>query len=232
MSHQEIVNKLDEYVDGALSSEEARRVEDHLAVCTTCSEILNRLGRLLDGATALRDRTVVPKQDLWPGILRRVEEGKTGIRLENEATQSRPPSVGLSGFFGSVARAFMRRPLVWSAGAVVVIAALFMFVIQGRGPVPANPAPIMVAGLTTLESETAQARGDFETALRQRGGDLPGGAGSEFERNLQILDQAIADSRAAVERDPRNQGLVKSLLVVYQKQLSLLRWATRMVQQT
>jgi hypothetical protein len=231
MSHQEIVKRLDEYVDGALSAAEARRVEDHVEGCADCREALARLGRLLDAATALRERTVMPKQDLWPGILRRVEEERAGVRPEAAPSPPRRRPFVLSALLGSLARAFAHRPLVWSAGAIVVMAALFMFVIQGRGPMPASPALITVAGLTTLESETARARGDFESALRQRGGDLPGGAGSEFERNLQILDQAIADSRAAVERDPRNQGLVKSLLAVYQKQLTLLRWATRMVQQ-
>ena len=35
--------------------------------------------------------------------------------------------------------------------------------------------------------------------LQKQGGGLPAGSGAEFERSLKLLDQAISDSRAALE---------------------------------
>ena len=52
-----------------------------------------------------------------------------------------------------------------------------------------------------------------------------------FDQGLAVLDQAIKDSRAALERDPNNPILQKSLLAAYQKQLELIRWANRVVRQ-
>ena len=53
-----------------------------------------------------------------------------------------------------------------------------------------------------------------------------------FDQGLAVLDQAIKDSRAALERDPNNPILRKSLLAAYQKQLELIRWANRVVRQS
>jgi hypothetical protein len=53
-----------------------------------------------------------------------------------------------------------------------------------------------------------------------------------FDQGLAVLDQAIKDSRAALERDPGNPVLQKSLLAAYQKQLELIRWANRVVRQS
>jgi hypothetical protein len=53
-----------------------------------------------------------------------------------------------------------------------------------------------------------------------------------FDQGLAVLDQAIMDSRAALERDPSNPLLQKSLLAAYQKQLELIRWANRVVRQS
>lgn len=53
-----------------------------------------------------------------------------------------------------------------------------------------------------------------------------------FDQGLAVLDSAIKDSRAALERDPNNPVLQKSLLAAYQKQLELIRWANRVVRQS
>jgi len=53
-----------------------------------------------------------------------------------------------------------------------------------------------------------------------------------FDQGLAVLDSAIKDSRAALERDPSNPVLQKSLLAAYQKQLELIRWANRVVRQS
>jgi hypothetical protein len=53
-----------------------------------------------------------------------------------------------------------------------------------------------------------------------------------FDQGLAVLDRAISDSRAALERDPNNPVLQKSLLAAYQKQLELIRWANRVVRQS
>ena len=52
-----------------------------------------------------------------------------------------------------------------------------------------------------------------------------------FDQGLDLLDQAIRDSRAALQNDPNNPFLQKSLLAAYQKQLELIRWANRVVRQ-
>jgi hypothetical protein len=220
--HREILERLDEFLEGALSSAEARRMEEHLRGCPPCSEELRRLGGLLDRASALRVREIAPAGDLWPGIRERLRQPAAPGADQGRLAALRRWTSGLG-------RGFTRRPLAWSAAVLLVAATLAIFLAREEGP-PRSLS--QVAGLNTLQSETAQARDDYEAVLRQRGGPVPANAGADFQKNLRLLDQAIAESRAAVERDPRNQGLQRSLLDIYQKELRVLRWATRILQET
>src|SRR2546427_555962 len=46
-------------------------------------------------------------------------------------------------------------------------------------------------------------------------------------RNLRIIDAAIRESRAALERDPGNAELRQLFAAAYRQKVELLRWATR-----
>ncbi|HUP19296.1 MAG TPA: hypothetical protein VM778_05005, partial [Gemmatimonadota bacterium] len=46
-------------------------------------------------------------------------------------------------------------------------------------------------------------------------------------RNLEVIDAAIAELRAALERDPGNGELTRMLLATYQRKIELLEQAAR-----
>jgi len=145
MSHHEFLDRMDDFVDGALSSEEARRFEEHLAQCAECREELNRLGALLDQATVLRDRPIAPARDLWPGIREKLPVGREaapghagsehaarggdGTSAAIPARWSRPRQ-----WIAAVSSGFARRPLVWSAAAIVLVAGLYIAFSHGALP--------------------------------------------------------------------------------------------------
>jgi hypothetical protein len=53
-----------------------------------------------------------------------------------------------------------------------------------------------------------------------------------IEKNLQIIDQAIAESRAALARDPNNPDLPLMLSGVYQTKVELLQHAVQLSSRT
>ncbi|KPJ51849.1 hypothetical protein AMJ39_09180 [candidate division TA06 bacterium DG_24] len=76
MRDRHIAERLTAYVDGQLSSEERRQVEEHLARCSACRHELETLGRLWtfidDGLRAkVEDEEPIPA--LWPAIAVRIE---------------------------------------------------------------------------------------------------------------------------------------------------------------
>ncbi|MDP2480483.1 MAG: anti-sigma factor [Candidatus Palauibacterales bacterium] len=69
--------RLDAYVDGELSEEEARGVEGHLADCERCAEVLRFERTLLDG---LKER--IRETDVPPGLRERIE---SALERDHEA---------------------------------------------------------------------------------------------------------------------------------------------------
>ena len=47
-----------------------------------------------------------------------------------------------------------------------------------------------------------------------------------LERNLRVIDSALAESRAALKSDPANRSLGRLVLSAYEQKLELLKRAT------
>ena len=67
MTHDQIRERLDDYVDDLLPDEEAAIVDRHLLECRECSREVAELRSLLAAAAELPDE-IAPARDLWPGI--------------------------------------------------------------------------------------------------------------------------------------------------------------------
>lgn len=232
MNHKHARLLLDVYVDGELDSARARQVEAHLATCEECRVELSRLGALLDAAAALRERTVQPRRDLWPSIQNRIE------RAVEETAAPAPAGArrGLDAWRRLLFPAW-RLPLGAGAIALLLLAGGYSLHVwrQADHPVAPEVAGTGVTGadgLSTAAAEADQARADLEKMLREHGANWPANAGAVLAQNLQMLDLAIKESRIALEANPVDRSRQRSLLAIYQKQLDLLRWATRLIQQT
>ena len=216
MTHAEVRASLDEFVDRVLPPDQTRQIEEHLACCSKCRASFARLTQILNEAVALRTREVSPARDLWPAIR---------DRLEGATAPGRPR------WLDSMRAAFRPRRLAWLVPVLAAVALVYIVIGRDSGQYR-QLEPVNVPGLATLEVETARTRQDVEAALRLSEGTLPPDATSQLKQNLLLLDQAIRDARAAVDANPGQPGLQRSLLTAYQKQLDLLRWATRLMQQS
>lgn len=223
-------DRLDDYLEDALAPGERRRVEEHLSSCDACRSELSSIGALLDTAQDLQRRRVEPGRDLWPELRRRLADPR---HREGRSWRER---LGLE-----------RPRFVWqfSAAAVVLLVAIglgasyvsrrFPLREEGRLASVEAVAPGDQAGagladqLAALDSEVSLARRQISQAAAAD--STAGGSWGTFDANLQVLDRAIRESRAALEQDPENPRLQKTILSAYQKQLDLLRWASRFVHQ-
>ena len=91
--------------------------------------------------------------------------------------------------------------------------------VAGQGAEP--PAASVAPGAATYDREIAQLR----RVLQQRRADLDSGTVAVLERNLKVIDDAIAQSRAALARDPRSRFLGQQLERTLDQKLELLRTA-------
>ena len=214
--------KLSDYVDGELSDGERTALERHLGACPACTSALAALIRVVEQARALPDRS--PGTDLWAGIAARIAESPP--RPIDARTRGRRwiftlPQLAAAGLAIAVASGggvwlAARRPA--AAPAVV------------PGPAPAAaPAATPVVPVSLGEARYDAAVADLQRVLESGRGTLDTATVRVIEKNLALIDRAIADARRALAADPGNAYLNAHLAQTMRRKIDLLRQAATIV---
>jgi len=190
--------KLNEYVDGALGVGEREAVEAHLARCAGCREAVAQLRALLAGARAL-PQAIEPARDLWASIERR-----------------------------TVQRATWNMQRVWWGGALaaaaVLVIALGLYRLLPSSTTLYRPGQ----GWAAVQADFDQTTSDLGLIVAAERERLRPETVALLERNLAIIDAAIAESRAALARDPASVELRGLFAAAARQKVELLRWAARL----
>jgi len=217
MTCQELDERLDDWVDGTLVAEATAEVEAHLDSCPDCRKRERRMRQLLAHAASL-PRSVTPPRDLWPGIAR---------RLARERRWS---------WAGGV------RPWALAAAATVAVG-LAAVLWTGRTPsavrtveIPAATPEARLASLPEVSDPVvAAAERDYEAAanalleaLQKRQSEISPQTLLTVRANLQVIDQALAELREALVRDPQNPELNRMLVATHRKKVDVLRRVVRL----
>lgn len=214
------IDRLSDYLDDELTTDERAALEAHLASCRECSATLTELRQVVARAGSLTPRP--PADDLWPGI---------EPRLESRGR--------LAAFAAPAPRRFsFTVPQLVAAGlALMVMSGGGVWVLQHGGratsmpPVVATsqiPRAVVPAALSDPRYDEAIA--DLEQALEAGRSDLDPATIRILEANLGAIDKAIDESRRALDEDPANVYLNNHLADARQRKLALLRRATSLVQ--
>jgi hypothetical protein len=156
-----------------------------------------------------------PPAELWPAIRDRIEMTKI-VAL--------PAAVG-----NPVARrARVRRSILWTAVAAAGIAIFAVGRASGRlggAPAPAGDAGVNPPSVNVADSSNVyeqEARTLFNRLALERSLVRPEALAS-IERDLHVVDSAIAELDAAVARDPKNPVLRRLLASSYRQKVGILR---------
>ncbi|MBL8996581.1 MAG: hypothetical protein JNL44_04605 [Gemmatimonadetes bacterium] len=202
--------------------------ELHRTACAECRGVWADLERISAEARALP--TLTPTRDLWAGIESRLDRaaGASSARPERARTHWMP-------------RAWLGVPalrLATAASLLVAATASLTWWATTRGegapsPVaaiggPADPGPAATAPATPVSLAGDFGQMDREIAelqrmVAERRAELDPATLAVLERNLALIDQAIAESRTALAGDPASRFLVTQLARSYGSKLTLLR---------
>jgi anti-sigma factor RsiW len=211
MNCDQVRDLLEAHVDGGLGDAAGREVDRHLARCPACSARLSRLRSLLADAQGL-PRSIEPPRDLWPAISARLPP-RSALPLRR-ARRTRTVT--------------LRAPwLAAAAVALIVMSSSVTLLLRRGASEPAAGAGVgLPASIVALEGEYTTAAAEIASVLEQQRGALPREAVAALERSLRVLDDAIAESRGALARDPANAQLSQLLLATYQRKLDVLKRAS------
>jgi hypothetical protein len=223
--HEEWTDQLSDFLDGELGAGAAAALEAHLRDCPDCTAVLNDLKRIVAQARTLPPR--LPQADLWDGI--RDRRPAQRVRVTFTLPQLAAAAVVLMAVSGGLAWQISERadrplqpaqlpPIATAAPAATVWAER-----EAPGDRPAVPV-----SLSDVQYDAAVV--DLEKALKSGRGRLDASTIAIVERNLQIIDQAIAQARDALAADPANGYLSSHLVEARRRKLDLLRRAAALTE--
>jgi anti-sigma factor RsiW len=262
MTHEQAIERLDDYASGELPDIERRLMERHLEECGDCRAEAEAIRALLAEVAAL-PAGIAPPVDLWQGIAGRLEPRESAAAVHAEETKVipfaprrkkwQPPRWALQAaaavvqVVGSsvVTRTVMRQQAtgpIATLPATGVTAPVRETQADGgtlpatAGTPGATPAAEQGAGgqgtalaaFRPAEREYQQAVDDLARVLETRRASLAPETVATLERNLAIIDAAIAESRAALENDPNSRELTRMLSSTYDAKVQLLRQAVQL----
>jgi hypothetical protein len=216
-------DRLSEYIDGDLTSEERDQISAHLEECQECAAMLAELRRVVGRAQALDDRP--PKSDLWPGIAASI--GAT------PPTRTEPVTVDTK-----VVRLRSRRltfsiPQLLAAGIALVMISggVSWFARDDESAAQVDVTDVaaevdLTASVWNVgvgETRYDRAVADLVRVLQTERELLDSNTVRIVEENLLIIDHALERARLALAEDPQSEYLSRHLEQTMRRKLMLLQ---------
>lgn len=220
-------HRLSDYLDEDLAPAEREELELHLVDCPSCREVLADLESLVHQAAELEDH--LPETDLWPQI-----QAGLGAPVESETPRSRmaAPRRTVSLSMGQLLAACL--VVMLASGGMGWLGASFStsqeaatpIARTGTGAPGAELRPVDATdGLAAAMAQYQVSIEQLEDALRASVQNLDDETREAILHNLRAIDQAIFESRQALERDPESEFLNAHLARAIKSKVRLLRQA-------
>ncbi|MGH7622622.1 MAG: zf-HC2 domain-containing protein [Gemmatimonadaceae bacterium] len=228
------------YLEGDLAPEELEAADAHLASCASCTAVLAELRAIASQASLLPPLS--PTRDLWAGIESRIGARVTPIGApvaRRAARRSWPLAIAAAALIALTAGTTYLLTVRQGAapGATQTVAKVTPAPTRDStnpvafpqvAPAPIPPAVVSPVVRTNRKNLSVAHVYDREISLldslvRTRSNELDPKTVEVIQRNLAIIDSAIAESRKALARDPRSPLLNNRLDNVLGSKVELLR---------
>ena len=246
-----VEERLVDWLEHDLDAVTQAAFERHAAGCARCSRLVGDFAAIRRQAATLPE--LVPSRDLWPGIEARIqapvitlERPQVAQRRIRSAWWMGAAAAGLVAVTASVTYYLTSRtsgsspsvaavdsPAVrapdTTAPDVVADPAASLATNPGQSVVPtttrqqrpSSPSSRPAGAASEYDRDVAQLR----AILAERRAELDSTTIATLEKNLDLIDRAIAESRAALQRDPASEFLADQLARAMTKKVAILRTA-------
>lgn len=232
---------LSDYLEGTLDPAARAALESHAASCDRCRALLADVSAITTEAAALPD--LEPSRDLWPGIVDRIAAPVVTLPVAGHRTADRPfvrpwylapaPLAAAAALLiaATVSVTLLATRHGQPSASVVATNGTNTAPVEPVDSLPAIPAPaprVKNASATKpnavpVQQIYAAEIAELDSIVRNRRSQLDTGTVAVIEKNLRIIDQAIAQSRAALARDPNSGFLHDQLNNALNQKIALLR---------
>jgi len=246
---EQLEERLSDWLDQDVDSETRIALERHAASCVTCGMLVADLAAIRRQAASMPE--LVPSRDLWPEIEARIQAPVISLAPKHAARNTQRTwwmgvaAAGLvavtAGVTYVVTSSVARNPQAVATGpavgdqpdtlepAVVKPEAALVSEREGSNTrVPSGQGAGRRSGSSaegdmTEQSEYSRDVAQLRALVAERRSELDSATVAVLEKNLELIDRAIAESRAALQRDPASEFLADQLARAMTKKVAILR---------
>jgi anti-sigma factor RsiW len=216
----EIQPRLSAHVDGALPAAERADVARHLEQCAACRGVVRDLERLR--AVARELGPMRPPDHVWLEIAGQVHA--------TAGPAPRPVAVDA------------RRPVVWQwvglAAMLVMVTMAVYFVMRAPDVAPDAGNAGQDAAVQAVADELRLAMQHYDNAItklealtKNNSGAIDPVIAATLQKNLAVVDAAIAESRVAVASNPESDSARESLFEALRRKVGVLQATVTLMNQ-
>lgn len=211
MNNENFEMKLNAWIDGELSPDEALVFEAELADNPVLKQEAELLQQLLADAKEL-PREIQPERNLWQGIAKQIEAPAENVHGNNRML-----------WFSST---------VAAAAVVLLVISLFyqLMPIDDPGSGVGSGGGISAGSLALREADGQylKARNELMKSITDRETPLSDTTMAVLDENMAIIDGAVGEIRQAMLEDPNNPRLLDMFMATRSKELALLEDMVRL----
>ena len=215
MACERFLNSIQEAADGTIGSIRRAELEMHVRQCEDCRALLDDLVRVRDAAAALPD--LQPPDGAWLQIAGRLRQAGRVRDLAPVVAPRRTYAAWLA----------IAATLVIAAGAGLLMInrrpAAPAAVSSAAGNAGAGSPVEAVQAVDAAQQQFEKAIADLEKVAKANQQALDPATSSTIDKNLGIIDQAIAENRAAVKAEPASVAARETLFDALRQKVSLLQ---------
>jgi putative zinc finger protein len=222
MNHDRYRDAIQELADGTLGPLRRSELQQHLDECPACRAFADDMRRIRDLAQSL-DRPAPPDR-VWLQVAGR-------LRQEGRIAQTSSPA--------AASRRFM--PLAIAASLLIMVGASLYVLYSRQAGAPAhqdahlssqqpagnaaqtNAVEGIEAEFRLAEQHYQNAIARLEEAAKSDSNAIDPQTAAMLQKNLQLIDQAIAESRAALRSEPQSAQARDSLFEALRKKVTVLQ---------
>lgn len=211
---EQYLNAIGEMVDGTLGPLRRAELDLHLEQCDDCRALVDDLQRIARAAGSLD--TLQPPQRVWTEVAGRLQaEGR--LRSASPWAARRHAVLALAA------------ALLLAIGASLVLLVREDGIVRGPESASTDPAPTGVPSDDpgqSVASELALTEHHFQNAIEratQSDALVSAETAAVLQKNLLVVNQAIAESRAALEANPESTPARQSLYEALKQKIQFLQ---------
>jgi anti-sigma factor RsiW len=225
MSCHEYRDAIAEFVDGALDPARQRDLERHVDGCPVCRALVADL-KTIQAAAFTLDRVELPPHLLPALRARLVDEPLPSARAR---------------LFAFPASRNGRLAWLAAAAALLLITTVGIMSVTRSAPphadlVAAQPAATSSDPVASVQAELQLATEHYEKAIaqleeiaRSDNGALDPQVAAVFQKNLQVIDLAINESRSALQAQPTSATVQEGLFDAMRSKVALLQQTVELI---